>query len=244
LADQRLVNELLAHSRGASQRFIARYDAFFRQVILWSSPAAPPLVDDLTQEVYVCLWAHDFRVLRQWKCEHPLRAYLRTVIVRLVWERLNHLRPRREELGDVPLIEARARPEHSAVPATPEQLTCAHELLQILSDALEGLSVLDRHILHLRYFHDLSYREIAEVLGITITNVGVRLTRSLVRLRGALLGHIGKLDVFDYREFPYADFRSPCNKIDAYSLIWLSRGGTASCFSRTDLGGERPPSAG
>src|ERR1700730_2581968 len=83
----------------------------FRYAIFWSSPAARPVVDDLTQEMYVCLWANEFRVLRQWKCEYPLRAYLRTVIERLVWERLSRLQPRREQLADGPLIEASARHE-------------------------------------------------------------------------------------------------------------------------------------
>src|SRR5215475_5692035 len=53
--DRELIAELLARSVGASQRFIARYDRFFRYVIYCSSPAARFVVDDLTQDVYVYL---------------------------------------------------------------------------------------------------------------------------------------------------------------------------------------------
>jgi DNA-directed RNA polymerase specialized sigma24 family protein len=140
--ERKLIDELLARSRGASQRFIARYDSFFRNVVLWSSPAARPVINDLTQEVYVFLWAHDFRVLRQWKCEHSLCAYLRTVIVRLVWDRLNHLQPRTEELWAEPLVADGALTEHSGKPPTPEQLAYAHELVRIVCGALERLNAL------------------------------------------------------------------------------------------------------
>jgi len=185
--DRDLIAELLARSRGASQRFIKRFDPFFRNVILCSSHEARQFVDDLTQEVYICLWAHDFRVLRQWRGEHPLHAYLRTVIARLVWERLSRLQPSREILTVDPLAEAGERHEPLGMSATPERLVCTHELIGIVCNALESLNAQDRHILVLRYSHDLSYREIADFLGITTTNAGVRLARALGRLNQTIV---------------------------------------------------------
>lgn len=38
-------------------------------------------LDDLTQDVYVRLWSDDFHVLRLWKQQSPLQAYLYRVIV-------------------------------------------------------------------------------------------------------------------------------------------------------------------
>jgi RNA polymerase sigma factor (sigma-70 family) len=145
---------------GASQRFIARYDVFFRYAINCSAPGARLVVDDLVQDVYVYFWCHDFRVLRQWKGEHLLHAYFRTVIARLMWRRLSRLQPRRELLADEPLTEASAQYEYSVLPATPGRWACAHEFAWIVCTTLEGLNPQDRHILELLYFHDLSYREI------------------------------------------------------------------------------------
>ena len=103
-----LVTALLAHTHGAGRWFIARHDAFLRTVVLSASPAAWVCVDDLMQDVYVHLWRDDFHVLRQWQREHPLQAYLRTVVTRLVWDRLNRLQPVWEELEADPWMAAGA----------------------------------------------------------------------------------------------------------------------------------------
>ena len=95
--DTALVAAVVARAEGAAERLIARHDAFVRAVIRSSSQAAGPLLDDLTHEVYVHLWRDEFRVLRQWQQHRPLRAYLRCVIKRLVWERLSRLVPVREQ---------------------------------------------------------------------------------------------------------------------------------------------------
>jgi RNA polymerase sigma-70 factor (ECF subfamily) len=228
--DRALVADLLARGLGASQRFITQYDAFFRYVIHCSSPAARPFIDDLAQDVYVCLWAHDFRVLRQWRGEHPLHAYLRTVIARLVWERLNRLHPRGEIVTDDPLTEASAGQVHSAIPETPEELVCAHELSRLVYCALEDLDAQDRRIVELRYFHNLSYREIAVVLGITTTNAGVRLARALGRLRKILLLYVEEQDVFEFEGPSFAKCRSACNKTYLSSLILTQPGRNCVVF--------------
>jgi RNA polymerase sigma factor (sigma-70 family) len=222
--DRALVADLLARRLGASQRFIARYDAFFRYVVYCSSAAAHAFVDDLTQEVYVRLWAHDFRVLRRWQGELPLHTYLRTVIVRLVWERLNRLHPRGEIVTDDPLAEASAGQEHSVIPETPEELACAHQLIRLVYRALEGLNAQDRHIVQLRYFHNLNYREIAVVLGVTTTNAGVRLARALGRLRKFLLPYVEEQDVFEFEGPSFAKCMSACNKTEPSSLILTQPG--------------------
>jgi RNA polymerase sigma-70 factor (ECF subfamily) len=178
-----LVTDLLARVVGASERFVARYNSFFRKTIYCSSLAGRELADDLMQEVYAYLWADDFHVLRQWKGECPLQAYMYTVISRLVWDRLRRLQPRCEALSNDPFVEASALDAHLAMEGTPEQIVCVAESIAAVHGALEKLNAQDRNILELRYFQDLSYREIADLLGITTTNAGVRLARALGRLK-------------------------------------------------------------
>ena len=58
----------------------------------------------------------------------------------------------------------------------------------IVMERLEALSVEDREVLAGKYLLGLSYRELAESLGITENAVGVRCFRAMERLREALRG--------------------------------------------------------
>ena len=53
----------------------------------------------------------------------------------------------------------------------------------MMRSALGRLKVGYRQVLELRYFRELSYHEIAVVIGITPTNAGVRITRALAQLK-------------------------------------------------------------
>jgi RNA polymerase sigma-70 factor (ECF subfamily) len=54
--------------------------------------------------------------------------------------------------------------------------------------ALEGLVPLDRRVLELRYFQDMSYAEIASELGIGLSAVKMRHLRALERFHARLYG--------------------------------------------------------
>jgi RNA polymerase sigma factor (sigma-70 family) len=53
-------------------------------------------------------------------------------------------------------------------------------------NALNGLDGSSCRVVELRYFRELSYGEIADLVGITRSNVGVRLNRALSRMKEAL----------------------------------------------------------
>ena len=219
--DAALVAAVVARTEGASERLVARHDAFVRAVIRSSSQATGPLLDDLTHEVYVHLWRDDFHVLRQWQQHRPLRAYLRCVIKRLVWERLSRLAPVREQPAKdagflAAVLEEKAEPR----PATPEEEIVAGEALSSLRRALDGINADYRRIIELRYYQDLSYREIAAVLGITPTNAGIRLSRALAQLKRALWQPIEDMDHLVSHKLSCARWRSAsCNKLSGSSLI-------------------------
>jgi RNA polymerase sigma factor (sigma-70 family) len=124
--------------------------------------------------------------LRQWQRQHPLQAYLRTVVTRLVWDRLSRMQPAWEILGDDPCSAAASGAEQWDPAPTPEEEVFANEIGWIVRDALGRLDTRHWRVLELRFVSDLSYREIAEVLGITSSNAGVRINRALARLKAAL----------------------------------------------------------
>jgi DNA-directed RNA polymerase specialized sigma24 family protein len=104
----------------------------------------------------------------------------------LVWERLGCFLPC-EELLDSDPVSVSSSP-CGVSPASPEEEIVAHEALQQVQQALASLNTKHRQIIELRYYRDLSYREIADALGITPSNAGVRLARALAHLKPRLVG--------------------------------------------------------
>jgi RNA polymerase sigma-70 factor (ECF subfamily) len=79
-------------------------------------------------------------------------------------------------------------PEHVASDAPdPEQELISRERSARLLEAVRRLSLPYRQVITL-LLEDLSYEEIAETLGLTVANVGVRVNRAKHQL-GAMLGH-------------------------------------------------------
>ena len=74
--------------------------------------------------------------------------------------------------------------------ARPDELFEEHEMRDILWKALMQLKNEDREIIILKEFHELSYKEIAEVLDIPIGSVMSRLFYSRKKLAKSLEGLI------------------------------------------------------
>jgi RNA polymerase sigma-70 factor (ECF subfamily) len=73
---------------------------------------------------------------------------------------------------------------------TPSQAALKAELRVRVQDALNSMDSIDREVLTLRHFEQLSNSETALVLGIKETAAANRYVRALERLRGVLIGGI------------------------------------------------------
>ena len=80
----------------------------------------------------------------------------------------------------------RRQREQQLVAAHPSHLEEVAEPLDGLVEAFEGLSVQQRAVTYLTYWHDLSVSEVAETLGVGDGTVRRQLARARSRLRGAL----------------------------------------------------------
>jgi RNA polymerase sigma-70 factor, ECF subfamily len=69
---------------------------------------------------------------------------------------------------------------------SPSQAAIRAELIELLERALEALKPMDREVLALRHFEDLTNQEIAEVLGIQATTASLRYVRAISRLKEVL----------------------------------------------------------
>ncbi|MDX1963625.1 MAG: sigma-70 family RNA polymerase sigma factor [Pirellulales bacterium] len=70
--------------------------------------------------------------------------------------------------------------------ATPSQFAVQAELVRQLETALASLEPLDREVLTLRHFEELSNNEVAELLGLQKQAASKRYVRALARLQAAL----------------------------------------------------------
>lgn len=131
------------------------------------------LRDELVQEIAVAVW----RALPSLQDEARLKPF----VFRIAHNRaVTHVarqasRPRQDELSEA-LRDGGLDPETRLV----EQ-----EQSRRLVEAVRRLSLPYRQVITL-VLEDLSYEEIAEALGITVSNVGVRINRAKAQLKAML----------------------------------------------------------
>jgi RNA polymerase sigma factor (sigma-70 family) len=129
--------------------------------------------DDLFQDVMIAVW----RALPS----HRGECSERTFVFRIAENRaITYLSRRRQITADV--SEALQVP---ALVETPEQTASQRQRGERLSAAVARLPTGHREVVALT-LEGLGYREIADVLGISESNVGARLTRARARLRQLL----------------------------------------------------------
>lgn len=131
--------------------------------------------DDLFQEMMIALW----KALPTYRGDCSERTY----VYRIAHNRAISYLARRRPL-------AAGLDEEAELPATaptPEQALSSEEEAARLAGAVARLPVGHREVVALA-LEGLSYREIADVLGLTESNVGARLTRARLQLRALLKG--------------------------------------------------------
>ncbi len=142
-------------------------------LVVWDLAAA----EDLVQE---CL----FQMARRWPrvraMEYP-KAYARRILVNLALDDSKRRRRHHSELGPADRLTVEDRPDESSARAL--------GMVETTSEILDGLGALapvQRAVLVLRYFEDLSEAQVAEVLGCSVGTVKRSSSRGLERLRQTL----------------------------------------------------------
>src|SRR5262249_14924485 len=127
----------------------------------------------------------------------PFFLWLRWVTVqRLIEAHRQHLGARARDAGREVSIDRGGGPAASSVRmveligdlTSPSQAAQRAETMGQLQQALDGLDPIDREVLALRHFEELSNHETAAVLGIQPAAASKRYVRALERLREALAG--------------------------------------------------------
>lgn len=158
--------------RAATEAWAELYSHFHPRMLGFCRRVLPERAEDLAAEI---LLKARFR-LDRFDASRPFAPWLFKIGANRCWDETRRVR-RFEPLDDEG-VEALV----SNSPTPLDELITA-ERRERLGRALDRLPARQRFAITLRYGADLSYREIAETLGLTETNVGVLLLRGRRRLR-------------------------------------------------------------
>jgi RNA polymerase sigma-70 factor (ECF subfamily) len=171
-------DDLALRARSDPAAFAALYDAYFTQVYntVFYRVLNPSVADDLTAQTFE-------RALKNIRKYRPQRgrfvAWLLTMARNVVRDEL-----RKQQVRPWVGIDQVAQ-QPSAAPL-PEQMAIFSEEQTLLLAAIADLSERERELLALKYGAGLTNREIAVLAGLSESNVGTILHRSITRLRSVL----------------------------------------------------------
>ena len=137
------------------------------------------LAEDAAQEAFIRAWMH----LPKYRPEAPFRSWLYRIAINAALDVLRRER-KTVDIDEIPLMTSKDGPEATMVQAEREEQ---------IRQAVMALPDASRSVLVLREYEGLSYREIADVLGIPIGTVMSRLNYARNRLRAVLAPYLEEL---------------------------------------------------
>ncbi|HJC92627.1 MAG TPA: sigma-70 family RNA polymerase sigma factor [Candidatus Phocaeicola excrementigallinarum] len=132
--------------------------------------------EDIVQDTLIKVW--DKR--DEWQQIESIESYCMTITRNLAIDRSQKMEARNMELTP----EAQEMPDT----LTPEKLFEQDEQLRLIHQAINSLPEKQRTIVQLRDIEGKSYKEIAEILGITEEQVKVNLFRARQRIKTEING--------------------------------------------------------
>lgn len=171
LDDADLARRIKAGDPEAFEAFFRRHHAALLRY-LTRRGCPPDVADDIVQNAFVRIWRRRDEITPN----KSLRGYLFTIGYSRM---LNHSR-------DTAKFDYDADPDERTGPAAPDA-AAEHQLLQEeLQDAIAALPERRRAVFELCFMEDLTYREAADVLGITRKTVENHMRLALKDIRSAL----------------------------------------------------------
>lgn len=132
--------------------------------------------EDIVQDTLIKVWGKR----DEWQQIESIESYCMTITRNLAIDRSQKMEARNMELTP----EAQEMPDT----LTPEKLFEQDEQLRLIHQAINSLPEKQRTIVQLRDIEGKSYKEIAEILGITEEQVKVNLFRARQRIKTEING--------------------------------------------------------
>jgi RNA polymerase sigma factor (sigma-70 family) len=186
--DLLLVRECLAGSEAAWQEFYSRFIGLIRSVIRRQARLTPSDVQDIEQLVFLDLTT----ALNGYDPESSLPHFVCVITERVIIDefRKGKAAKRNAETQSIDLHDGNeegAAIVQSNIEAQDSQMERA-ELSLYLKTALDELDARCSELIRLRYYKELPFGEIAELLGVSENTLTVQTRRCLDRLRIAFQG--------------------------------------------------------
>jgi RNA polymerase sigma factor (sigma-70 family) len=162
-------------ARSTADAFAAFYEQYLPKIFRYISYRITDtyLAEDLTATVFE-------KAISRFDQYRPEKAALSTWIFRIARNTLiDHFRARSHE-RTVPLDAAADQPGDSK---SPEQMMVEQEECQMLKRCVSKLAAHEQEIVSLKFSSEMTNRQIAEMLGLSESNVGVILYRAVRKLR-------------------------------------------------------------
>lgn len=179
LPDKDIINLLNSNSEEAFEKLFRLYYGFLCKTVYRVIPDKL-IAEDLAQEVFYELW----RKKDQLKINVSLKAYLRQSASNRA---LNYIRDQRMKFTDQEKL-----PEAQSQQLNSLQQLQVNELQELINKSIAGLPERCRIVFSLSRFEEKSYKEIAELLDISVKTVENQISKALKVLREKIGPHVHK----------------------------------------------------
>lgn len=139
----------------------------------------PRLVEELLDDTMMVVW----RRAGSFNGQSRVSTWIFAIAYRNAIRALSRL--------DEPVDDERAEERPAPLEAGPEYRARQSQLRAVLASAIDQLSVEQRAVVHLGYFHGIGFREIGEIIGCPVDTVKTRMFHARRRLKVLLAGELG-----------------------------------------------------
>lgn len=169
--------ELVLKAQQTPESFGELYDYYFPKVYRYTAAKVNNQRDaeDLVSSIFIKVLEH--LPSYKWK-GFPFGAWIFRIAKNAIIDYYRSAyKSKNANIDDLPFI--RDKTDLGA----PDKKTAKNELGEIVKKVLEGLNEVETEVIRLKFFSELSNKEIAEILNLTQTNVGVILFRTLRKIK-------------------------------------------------------------
>jgi RNA polymerase sigma-70 factor (ECF subfamily) len=170
---------LAAIRRGNRSAFEQLYRAYHPRLTRFLSMLVrrPPIIEEVVDDTMMVVWTrpdsfHGASKLSTWVFSIAYRKAMKAL--------------RKQDEA----VEDKSAYQRVSLEPDPEDMSGSGRVRQILQEAITELSPAQRAVVDLTYFHELGYREIAEILGCPVDTVKTRMFHARRHLRTKLGGEL------------------------------------------------------
>lgn len=187
--DEEIIKRIILGESRLFENIMQRYNQrLYRTARAYRIPDAD--CDDLLQQSYI----NAYEKLDQFRGDAKFSTWLTRILINncLMYKRVRQ--PLQDEISTqleniIPLAEKFS---------TPEKKLMQKEMKQLLESAIEKLPDDYRTVYIMREIEDLNVKETADCLGLSESNVKIRLHRAKILLRAQLEQFFNKKDILEY----------------------------------------------